>query len=171
MRCHTVLLMFFFYYLPAVQGLVLLLMSSGKKIEAGTLKGSSISRMTKQDELFDSVQVHVVLKQRSWCPSRKCLENSFTVSKEVRKNPVNCSSLSVIMEIFPHLVSLFCVNRSSQSSSSNMWRKTNRRTSSSLTCGRWSSTRGSASTGALTASSSSAWTQAEKERRLQQTDY
>lgn len=84
MRCHTVLLMFFFYYLPAVQGLVLLLMLLEKKIEAGSLKGSSISRMTRQDELFASVQVHVVPKQRSWCPPRKCLENSFTVLKEVR---------------------------------------------------------------------------------------
>lgn len=31
MRCHTVLLMFFFYYLPAVQGLVLLPMLLEKK--------------------------------------------------------------------------------------------------------------------------------------------
>lgn len=62
---------------------------------------------------------------------------------------------------FPRVSSLFCVSRNSQSSSSNMWKKTSRRTSSSPTCGRWSSTRGSASTGALTASSCSAWTRAE----------
>lgn len=123
--------------------------------------------MTPRDELVASVQVHVVLRRRSWCQQRTYLENSLTVSKKVEKKPVKLkmcceNSLSVITEFFPHLVSLFCVIRNSQSSSSNMWKKTSRRTSSSPTCGRWSSTRGSASTGALTASSSSAWTRAER---------
>lgn len=54
----TVLLMFFFLYLPAVRGLVFLLTLLGKK--AGTLKVGSISPMTRRDELADLVQVHGV---------------------------------------------------------------------------------------------------------------
>lgn len=54
------------------------------------------------------------------------------------------------------------VNRNSRSWSSNTWRRTSRRISSSRTSGRWSSTPESASTGARRALSCSAWTPAEK---------
>lgn len=54
----------FFYYLPAVQRLVLLPMLLEKKRRAGTLKGSCVSHMTVSDELAAALQVHVVLKRK-----------------------------------------------------------------------------------------------------------
>lgn len=54
-----------------------------------------------------------------------------------------------------------CLHRNFQSSSSNMWRKTSLRISSSLMSGPWFSTRESAFTGVHMALSSSAWIPAE----------